>query len=96
MRIADFAAFAKKRIGLVEKENDVAVLGGSKDGVEILFRFTDVFADNLREINLVEFQPGWFAGLPRVLPVPLGPVNSALTPLPVDSLAPKPHSPRTR
>lgn len=61
MGVFDFGALAKQRVGFVEEQNGVAPVGFAEDAVQVFFRFANVFADHLGEVNFVQFQ-AQFAG----------------------------------
>lgn len=61
VRVPDFGTFAEEGIGFIEEEDRIGVLGGSEDTFEVLFGFTDVLADALRQIDVVQRQR-WFIG----------------------------------
>src|SRR5512146_1961827 len=56
MRIADFSSLAKQRIGFVEKQYPVLVLGLSEEPRQIFLRFPDVLADNGGEVDAVDIE----------------------------------------
>ena len=93
--VLDLGALAEQRVGLVEEQDDAAALGGGEDAAQIALGLADIFADDAGEIDAVEIEPQTgcaSTSAAMVLPVPLGPANSALMPRPRLSFAPKPQS----
>src|SRR6185369_12083999 len=54
--VLHLATLAKQSISLVEKENRPTAFGGIEHLAQILFSFTDVFADYGRAVDAVEIQ----------------------------------------
>ena len=82
VRVLDVGALAEERVGLVEEQHDLRMLGAGEELREVLLRLADVLARDAGQIDAIDGQPE-----PRrepaaasVLPVPDGPTNSARTP----------------
>ena len=56
MGVVDFRPLPEKRVGLVEKEDDVGILSRGEQTVERFFGLADVLADDTRQVDLVERQ----------------------------------------
>ena len=54
VRVADGAALAEQRVGLVEEQHGAGALGVVEDDVEVLLGLADVFRDDLREVDGIE------------------------------------------
>src|SRR5439155_20870208 len=54
--VLDFTAFSKQSVGFVKKQNCSAFFRCVKYAAQILFRFADVLADDLAEVDAVKVQ----------------------------------------
>src|SRR6185437_10094708 len=50
------AALAKQRIRFVKQQHRAAGLSGIKDGAQVLLGFSDVFGNNLAEVDAIEIK----------------------------------------
>jgi hypothetical protein len=56
VRVFDLGTLAEERIGFVEEKNRAARLGLAKNVMEVLLGLADIFADDLREVNLIKIK----------------------------------------
>ena len=95
--VADLRAPAEQRVGLVKEQENRCPLALGEHGAQVLLGLADVFVDHPGEVDAEQVEPqvagqDWAA---IVLPVPLGPANSAVTPCPRGVSRDNPQSSRT-
>src|SRR5579875_303371 len=56
MAVTDFASFAEECVGFVKEKHRTALLSSSEDAAEVFFGFSNVFADNGRQIYLIKIK----------------------------------------
>ena len=84
MSVLDFTAPAEQGISLVDEKCGAGLFSIGEDPVDVLLGIADIFADDSGQVDAEDLNASRSA-IPSaaiVLPVPLGPWNSAVTPRP--------------